>query len=74
MKSVKAAAVQISPVLYSREGTIEKVVKENPRAWRPRGAVRHLPRNNSSVLPILSFKRHCRTSLDPSTESSSIKR
>jgi nitrilase len=27
MKVVKAAAVQISPVLYSREGTIEKVVR-----------------------------------------------
>ena len=25
---VKAAAVQISPVLYSREGTIEKVVQK----------------------------------------------
>ena len=24
---IKAAAVQISPVLYSREGTVEKVVK-----------------------------------------------
>ena len=24
MKVVKAAAVQISPVLYSREGTVEK--------------------------------------------------
>jgi aliphatic nitrilase len=27
MKSVKAAAVQISPVLYSREGTVDKVVR-----------------------------------------------
>jgi len=26
MKVVKAAAVQLSPVLYSREGTIEKIV------------------------------------------------
>jgi aliphatic nitrilase len=25
---VKAAAVQISPVLYSRQGTIDKVVKK----------------------------------------------
>ena len=25
MKVVKAAAVQISPVLYSREGTVEKI-------------------------------------------------
>jgi hypothetical protein len=27
-KIIKAAAVQISPVLYSREGTIEKVVRK----------------------------------------------
>ena len=25
---VKAAAVQISPVLYSRQGTVEKIVKK----------------------------------------------
>lgn len=28
MTTVKAAAVQISPVLYSREGTVEKVVRK----------------------------------------------
>jgi nitrilase len=28
MKVVKAAAVQLSPVLYSREGTVEKVVRK----------------------------------------------
>jgi nitrilase len=28
MKVVKAAAVQLSPVLYSREGTIDKVVQK----------------------------------------------
>jgi nitrilase len=28
MKTVKAAAVQLSPVLYSREGTVEKVVRK----------------------------------------------
>jgi len=28
MPIVKAAAVQISPVLYSREGTVGKVVKK----------------------------------------------
>jgi nitrilase len=28
VKSVKAAAVQLSPVLYSREGTVEKVVRK----------------------------------------------
>ena len=28
MRTVKAAAVQISPVLYSREGTVDKVVRQ----------------------------------------------
>jgi len=28
MKVVKGAAVQISPVLYSRDGTVEKVVRK----------------------------------------------
>lgn len=28
MKVVKAAAVQISPVLYSRDGTVEKVMRK----------------------------------------------
>jgi nitrilase len=28
MRIVKAAAVQMSPVLYSREGTVEKVVRK----------------------------------------------
>ncbi len=28
MSIVKAAAVQIAPVLYSREGTVEKVVNK----------------------------------------------
>ena len=27
MRIVKAAAVQLSPVLYSREGTVDKVVR-----------------------------------------------
>jgi len=28
MTTIRAAAVQISPVLYSREGTVEKVVEK----------------------------------------------
>ena len=28
MRIVKAAAVQLSPVLYSREGTVDKVVRK----------------------------------------------
>ena len=29
MTIIKAAAVQISPVLYSREGTVDKVVQKD---------------------------------------------
>ena len=28
MRTVKAAAVQLSPVLYSREGTVDKIVRK----------------------------------------------
>ena len=28
MRTVRAAAVQLSPVLYSREGTVDKVVRK----------------------------------------------
>ena len=28
MRAVKAAAVQLSPVLYSREGTVDKIVRK----------------------------------------------
>ncbi|MEO8924429.1 MAG: hypothetical protein ABI330_16630 [Caldimonas sp.] len=39
MTVIKAAAVQLSPVLYSREGTVDKVVKTilglKPRAGEP---------------------------------------
>jgi hypothetical protein len=52
MRVVKAAAVQLSPVLYSREGTVEKVA-EDPRAWPTGGAVRHVPGDRGAVLPVL---------------------
>jgi aliphatic nitrilase len=41
MRVVKAAAVQISPVLYSRDGTVERVVRKIHE--RTRSAVRNLP-------------------------------
>ena len=43
MRVVKAAAVQLSPVLYSREGTVDKIVRKIARAWPTRGAVRDVP-------------------------------
>jgi hypothetical protein len=53
MKVVKAAAVQLSPVLYGREGTVDKVVRQistrrlNLCSRQPRGDVS--PR---STLPV----------------------
>ena len=43
MRVVKAAAVQLSPVLYSREANDRKDRAEDPRAWPAGGAVRHVP-------------------------------
>lgn len=35
MKVVKAAAVQVSPVLYSRDGTVRKSCAEDPLCHVP---------------------------------------
>jgi aliphatic nitrilase len=44
MKVVKAAAVQLSPVLYSREATVDTIVRKIEEIGRPtRGAVRDSP-------------------------------
>jgi hypothetical protein len=52
MTVVRAAAVQISPALYSREGTVDKVVQKI--AARPsRCAVRDVPGGGGAVLPVL---------------------
>ena len=53
MTNVKAAAAQISPVLYSREGTVEKVVEKIIALGRQGVSVRHLPRGDCAVLPVL---------------------
>jgi nitrilase len=50
MSSVKAAAVQISPVLYSREGTAAKVVAKILELGGQ--GVQYLPRNCHPVLPL----------------------
>ena len=52
MTAIKAAAVQFSPVLYSREGTVDKVCRQII-ALRSQGrAVRHLPGDGGAVLPL----------------------
>jgi hypothetical protein len=42
MSVIHAAAVQLSPVLYSREGTVERVVSKIETAVRAGRAVRDL--------------------------------
>ncbi len=53
MTVIRAAAVQLSPVLYSREGTVEKVIAQDRRTRWPRRPVRDVSRSGDSVLPIL---------------------
>jgi hypothetical protein len=60
MRVVKASAVQLSPVLYSREGRVEKVVRKIHELG-PGGAVRHVPGKRSALLPVL-FDRAVRLS------------
>ena len=56
MTVVKAAAVQISPVLYSREGTVEKVVQKILEAGPTGRPVRDLPRDRRALLPLLLLR------------------
>jgi nitrilase len=54
MRVVRAAAVQMSPVLYSREATVEKVVRKIHELGPAGGAVRHVPGDRGPLLPVLS--------------------
>lgn len=58
MKVVKAAAVQMSPVLYSRDGTVEKIVRKIHETWRTGSVVRNLPRNGCVLVRILQQEVH----------------
>jgi hypothetical protein len=56
MKVVKAAAVQLSPVLYGREGTIEKIVgkilQRTPSARQtPKHSTAKYQKMNKELLP-----------------------
>ena len=42
MRVVKASAVQLSPVLYSREGTVEKIVRKIHEQLLAHAAALHL--------------------------------
>jgi nitrilase len=43
MSTIVKAAVQISPVPYSRQGTVEKVVKKIRERWANRASSARLP-------------------------------
>jgi aliphatic nitrilase len=66
MRTVKAAAVQLSPVLYSREGTVDKVVRRIHEIGRQGVQFAAFPETMVPYYPYFSFVQpaypdHCRT-------------
>lgn len=57
MRVVKAAAVQLSPVLYSREGTVEKVVRKIHELGRQGVQFATFPETVVPYYPYFSFIR-----------------
>src|SRR5688572_22842781 len=55
MKIIKAAAVQLSPVLYSREGTVEKVVRNIHELGQQGVQFATLPETVVPYYPYFSF-------------------
>ena len=55
MRVVKAAAVQLSPVLYSREGTVEKVVRKINELGRQGVQFATFPETVVPYYPYFSF-------------------
>ena len=57
MRVVKAAAVQLSPVLYSREGTVEKIVRTIHQLGQQRVQFATFPETVIPYYPYFSFIR-----------------
>ncbi len=55
MRTVKAAAVQLSPVLYSREGTVDKVVRKIHQLGREGVQFATFPETVVPYYPYFSF-------------------
>ena len=53
MRVVKAAAVQLSPVLYSREGTVEKIVRTIHELGQQRVQFATFPETVIPYYPVL---------------------
>jgi len=72
---VKAAAVQLSPVLYSRDGTVEKVVRKVGELGRQGVQFATFSETVVPSYPYFSFVQSpYRTSSDLSTGSCSTRR
>src|SRR4029079_19027456 len=55
MTTIKAAAVQLSPVLYSREGTVDKVVEKISELGRQGVQFATFPETVVPYYPYFSF-------------------
>jgi nitrilase len=55
MRTVKAAAVQLSPVLYSREGTVDKIVRQIHELGREGVQFATFPETVVPYYPYFSF-------------------
>src|SRR4029079_5405276 len=55
MNVIKAAAVQLSPVLYSREGTVDKVCRQIIALGRPGVQFATFPETVVPYYPYFSF-------------------
>src|SRR5580765_4875968 len=55
MRAVKAAAVQLSPVLYSREGTVDKIVRTIHELGRQGVQFATFPETVVPYYPYFSF-------------------
>lgn len=74
MRVVKAAAVQLSPVLYSREGTVEKVVRKIHELGRQEVEFATFPETVIPYYPYFSLVQPpFRTTPDPSSGSCSTR-
>ncbi len=70
MGVVRAAALQLSPVLYSREATVRKVAQKIDELGRQGVQFATFPETVVPHYPYFSFVQpSCRTSQDPSSGS-----
>jgi nitrilase len=75
MRTVKAAAVQLSPVLYSREGTVAKVLRQIRDLGQKGVQFATFPETVVPYYPYFSFVQAPTRSLPAvSTSSCSIRR